>query len=187
MVFPQESHSLDSLLWSQFISGDYWERHKLKPQEIKYLDKRTQQRVNKLIQQPVLFPPVLKSWKTVRDQIGKLPEPDLEGSFDNEHILRVGAKAYPGHTGSYIDMPSKTLKAGDHGVPGGENMIRYQDGRIRYYTTFEAKRIQTFPENYRIDGSWTESMRQIGNAVPVELGHCIASSLIQAIHSHFKS
>lgn len=60
-------------------------------------------------------------------------------------------------------------------------MIRYQDGRIRYYTTFEAKRIQTFPNNYRILGSWTESMRQIGNAVPVELSYCIASSLSQAI------
>ncbi|NET47191.1 MAG: DNA (cytosine-5-)-methyltransferase, partial [Merismopedia sp. SIO2A8] len=79
-------------------------------------------------------------------------------------------------------MPSKALKAGDHGVPGGENMIRYQDGRIRYYTTFEAKRIQTFPDNYRISGSWTESMRQIGNAVPVELGYQIASSLAQAIY-----
>lgn len=181
--FPQESHSLDSLLWSQFISGDYWKIHKLKPPKIECLDKRTRQRVNRLIQQPNLFPPVLKSWKTVRDQIGKLPEPDTGGSFDNEHILRSGAKAYPGHTGSYIDMPSKTLKAGDHGVLGGENMIRYQDGRVRYYTTFEAKRIQTFPENYRITGSWTESMRQIGNAVPVELSRCIASSLTQAIES----
>lgn len=181
--FPQESHSLDALLWSQFISGDYWKIHKLKPPKIEFLDKRTRQRVNRLIQQPNLFPPVLKSWKTVRDQIGKLPEPDTRGSFDNEHILRSGAKVYPGHTGSYIDMPSKTLKAGDHGVPGGENMIRYQDGRVRYYTTFEAKRIQTFPENYRITGSWTESMRQIGNAVPVELSRCIASSLTQTIES----
>ncbi|PZO46507.1 MAG: DNA (cytosine-5-)-methyltransferase, partial [Phormidesmis priestleyi] len=85
------------------------------------------------------------------------------------------------HTGSYIDMPSKALKAGDHGVPGGENMIRYSSGRVRYYTTYEAKRIQTFPANYRILGSWSETMRQIGNAVPVELGHCIANALIAAL------
>jgi DNA (cytosine-5)-methyltransferase 1 len=83
------------------------------------------------------------------------PEPDIKGSFNDEHILREGARSYPGHTGSYIDMPSKTLKAGDHGVPGGENMIRYRDGRIRYYTIFEAKRIQTFPDSYEISGSWT--------------------------------
>ncbi len=179
--FPQESHSFDSLLWSQFVSFDYWERHGIKTSGVEYLDKRTRQRIDQLMQQPMLFPPPLKPWKTVRDQIGELPEPDTEGSFDDEHVLREGARVYPGHTGSHIDMPSKTLKAGNHGVPGGENMIRYQDCRIRYYTTFEAKRIQTFPDSYRIFGSWTESMRQIGNAVPVELGHCIASSLSQAI------
>lgn len=179
--FPQESHSFDSLLWSQFVSFEYWERHGVKPSGFDCLDKRTQQRIEQLTQQPTLFSPPLKPWKTVRDQIGELPEPDTKGSFDAEHVLREGARSYPGHTGSYIDMPSKTLKAGDHGVPGGENMIRYQDGRIRYYTTFEAKRIQTFPDNYRILGSWTESMRQIGNAVPVELSYCIASSLSQVV------
>ncbi|NER04609.1 MAG: DNA (cytosine-5-)-methyltransferase, partial [Okeania sp. SIO3C4] len=171
----------DSLLWSQFVSFDYWAKHRIKRSGVEYLDKRTQQQVAKLMQQPTLFPPSFKPWKTVRDQIGELPEPDTDGSFNEEHILREGARVYPGHTGSYIDLPSKTLKAGDHGVPGGENMIRYQDGRIRYYTTFEAKRIQTFPDNYKISGSWTESMRQIGNAVPVELGYCIGSSLSQAI------
>ncbi|WP_041547888.1 hypothetical protein [Chamaesiphon minutus] len=91
-------------------------------------------RVHQLIQQPTLFAPSLEPWKTVRDRIGDLPEPDFEGSFDSEHVLREGAKAYPGHTGSYIDMPSKALKAGDRGVPGGENMIRYPDGQVRYYT-----------------------------------------------------
>ena len=179
--FPQESHSLDSLLWSQFVSSDYWERHGIKPSGFEYLDKRIKQRIDKILEQPSLFRPSLKPWKTVRDQIGNLPEPDAGGNFNAEHIFREGARSYPGHTGSYIDMPSKTLKAGDHGVPGGENMIRYQDDRIRYYTTFEAKRIQTFPDNYRIFGSWTESMRQIGNAVPVELGYCIAQSLSKVI------
>jgi DNA (cytosine-5)-methyltransferase 1 len=105
----------------------------------------------------------------------------LSGSFDDEHILREGARSYPGHTGSYIDMPSKALKAGDHGVPGGENMIRYHDGSIRYFTTYEAKRLQTFPPDYKILGSWTESMRQIGNAVPVELGHRVADSLAKSL------
>jgi DNA (cytosine-5)-methyltransferase 1 len=180
-AFPKETHSLDSLLWSQFVSCDYWERHKIRPSAIEHLDTRNQQRVHQLIQQPTLFAPSLEPWKTVRDQIGDIPEPDFEGSFNSEHVLREGAKSYPGHTGSYIDMPSKALKAGDHGVPGGENMIRYPDGQVRYYTTFEAKRIQTFPDDYKIWGSWTEAMRQIGNAVPVELSHHIASSLTRTV------
>jgi DNA (cytosine-5)-methyltransferase 1 len=179
--FPKETHSLDSLLWSQFVSCDYWGRHRIKPSPIEHLDIRSQKRVHQLIQQPTLFTPSLEPWKTVRDQIGDLPEPDFEGTFNSEHVLREGAKAYPGHTGSHIDMPSKAMKAGDHGVPGGENMIRYPDGQVRYYTTFEAKRIQTFPDDYKIWGSWTEAMRQVGNAVPVELSHYIASSLAEAV------
>ncbi|NLQ04975.1 DNA cytosine methyltransferase [Cylindrospermopsis raciborskii] len=181
--FPQPSHSYDSLLWSQFVSYDYWERHQIKPISIEWVDQRTKQKINQLIQKPTLFPPVLKPWKTIRDQIGELPQPDSQGSFDQEHILRQGARSYPGHNGSYIDMPSKTIKAGDHGVPGGENMIRYPDETVRYYTILEleAKRIQTFPDNYRFIGCWTESMRQIGNAVPVELGYFLASSLSKAL------
>lgn len=180
-AFPRKTHSFDSLLWSQFIGYDYWERHGTQPPKIETLDKRVQQRIHRLKQQPILFGPSSKPWKTVRDEIGSLPAPDLEGSFHSEHVIRKGAKIYPGHTGSYIDMPSKTLKAGDHGVPGGENMIRYQNGDVRYYTTFEAKRIQTFPDDYKIFGSWTESMRQIGNAVPVKLSQCIAKSLLNRL------
>ncbi len=75
----------------------------------------------------------------------------------------------------------KTIKAGGHGVPGGENMLRHADGSVRYYTTYEAKRLQTFPEQYRITGSWSESMRQVGNAVPVELASIIAGSLVKKI------
>ncbi|MBE9062728.1 DNA cytosine methyltransferase [cf. Phormidesmis sp. LEGE 11477] len=180
-VFPEKTHSLEALLWSQFVSGDYWDHHNIEPPKIESLDRRVQKRVLQMQKQLTLFPPPLSPWRTVRDTIGRLPFPDSKGSFNEEHILRKGARTYPGHTGSYVDSPSKTLKAGDHGVPGGENMIRYRDGRVRYYTTFEAKRIQTFPDDYKIFGSWTESMRQIGNAVPVKLGHRIVSSLIQAI------
>ena len=56
-------------------------------------------------------------------------------------------------------------------------MVRFEDGSVRYFTTFEAKRIQSFPDDYHITGSWTEAMRQIGNAVPVTLAKTIAESL----------
>lgn len=51
----------------------------------------------------------------------------------------------PGHTGSVLDEPSKTIKAGAHGVPGGENTVVLDDGSVRYYTVRESARIQTFP------------------------------------------
>ena len=54
-------------------------------------------------------------------------------------------------------------------MPGGENMIRYQNESVRYLTVYEAKKIQTFPDDYIITGAWGEALRQIGNAVPVLL------------------
>jgi DNA (cytosine-5)-methyltransferase 1 len=132
----------------------------------------------KLVEKYGFFPPSLKPWLTVRDAIFDLPNPQIDTDYHSEHYYRGGARAYPGHTGSEIDQPSKALKAGDHGVPGGENMVRFEDGSIRYFTILEAKRIQTFPDNYPILGSWTEAMRQLGNAVPVQLGKIVAETLI---------
>jgi len=61
-------------------------------------------------------------------------------------------------------------------------MIRFPDGSIRYFTILEAKRVQTFPDNYPILGSWTEAMRQLGNAVPVQLGQTVAETLLPKIN-----
>jgi len=97
------------------------------------------------------------------------------------HVFQAGARSYPGHTGSPLDLPAKTLKAGDHGVPGGENMLVGDDGAVRYFTVRESARIQTFPDGFRFHGSWTETMRQLGNAVPVLLAQRVASSVAEQL------
>ena len=104
----------------------------------------------------------------------------------SDHIFHPGARIYPGHTGSILDLPAKTIKAGDHGVPGGENMIRYPDGTVRYLTVFEAKRLQTFPDDFVIEGGWGESMRQIGNAVPVRLAEIMGYELMTTLNGSNK-
>ena len=60
-------------------------------------------------------------------------------------------------------------------------MVRMADGTIRYLTVMEAKRIQTFPDDYIITGSWGEAMRQLGNAVPVQLAYIIGDSVLKAL------
>ena len=182
--FPEATHAEESLLWSQFITKEYWDRHDIQDYSSVLITKSISQKILKLKKQYSLFTPPRKPWLTVRDSISHLPPPNLHPSREfPDHILRTGAKIYPGHTGSPLDLPSKTIKAGDHGVPGGENMIRFPNGDVRYYTTLEAKLIQTFPANYKITGAWTEAMRQIGNAVPVKLASTISKSLVSKITS----
>lgn len=177
--FPEGAYSEDALLWDKYVTGAYWDSHNVSPASADWARRSLQK--ERLLLQYGMFRPDKKPWITVRDALKGLPEPYRQGNAYDEHLLRKGAKEYAGHTGSDIDQPSKTIKAGGHGVPGGENMIKYPDGQVRYYTVLEAKRIQTFPDDYPISGSWTEAMRQLGNAVPVKLANTIANSLFDAV------
>ncbi|MDQ6665574.1 MAG: DNA cytosine methyltransferase [Acidobacteriota bacterium] len=181
-AFPEETHSLDALLDEQWVSGEYWDRHKISKKDHPAIAGRLASRIARLREEDgmTLFPK--RPWRTVRDAISDLPDPEYAnvGEIPN-HIHNPGARSYAGHTGSAIDETAKALKAGDHGVPGGENTVVLPDGRIRYFTVRESARIQTFPDDYVFHGSWTESMRQLGNAVPVLLGETIALAIRQRL------
>jgi DNA (cytosine-5)-methyltransferase 1 len=174
---PQPTHGLDQLLWSQWRSGDYWKRHGLVRQRPGLMSQRLAQRlaiVRELEERDCSRAP----WRTVRDAIENLPKPTrARDDGGRDHCLRAGARAYEGHQGSFLDEPAKTLKAGAHGVPGGENSIALSRGRLRYFTIRECARLQTFPDDYVIAGPWTRAMRQIGNAVPVLLGRTMAERI----------
>lgn len=181
--FPKETHSEDRLLWDMYITREYWERHKISKTSSPTLDVPLKEKTSRLRDKYGMFEPDLLPWITIRDALSDTPDPKSNhGIID--HVFRDGARTYPGHTGSDFDWPSKTIKAGGHGVPGGENMIRFSDGSVRYLTTFEAKRIQTFPDDFVIKGAWGESMRQIGNAVPVLLAEKIGIELARKIKMH---
>lgn len=121
-------------------------------------------------------------WMTLSEAIKDLPHPSARNSKKwPNHLLQQGAKTYPGHTGSPLDRPAKALKAGAHGVPGGENMILYPDGSVRYLSVRESARVQTFPDDYVFLGSWSEAMRQLGNAVPVKLAEVVGLSVARAL------
>jgi DNA (cytosine-5)-methyltransferase 1 len=173
-AFPDPTHSRDALLWSQWRSGDYWDRHEVCARQ-RPPDAKGRARALRMDKPRGDLP-----WATVRDALHGLPDPEQHPRaahlFPN-HRFQAGARSYPGHTGSPLDEPAKTLKAGDHGVPGGENMLCRPDGSIRYFSVRESARLQTFPDEFLFHGSWTETMRQLGNAVPVALAEIVAGSI----------
>jgi DNA (cytosine-5)-methyltransferase 1 len=174
MLALTPTHSRDRLVWDKWVTGDYWRRHGMRapttPDADRALVKRL--RVND-------DPPAEQPWRTVRDAIAGLGEPDGK----NWHVFQSGARAYTGHTGSVLDEPAKALKAGDHGVPGGENMMVLDDGGVRYFTVREAARLQGLPDEWSFATSWTESMRQIGNAVPVQLAEALGGWMANTLRS----
>jgi DNA (cytosine-5)-methyltransferase 1 len=179
--FPEQTHEKDGLLYDKWVSGEYWERHKIAKKNRPAMPEKLRRRVDGLRS---MFPGMLlPAWTTVRDAISDLPEiapGDSCTKFAN-HFCNPGARSYPGHTGSPFDEPAKALKAGDHGVPGGENTLRFEDGTVRYFSVRECARLQTFPDNWIFEGSWTESMRQLGNAVPVRMCEIVANKLMQLL------
>lgn len=152
---PNATHSAKRLAWDQDVTGTYWTRHRLRRQTI--------------IMPTLDIAPAELPWVTVRDVLRGLGAPNGRAN----HVLQDGARQYVGHTGSPLDEPAKALKAGDHGVPGGENMMVKDDGSVRYFTVREAARLQGLPDDFKFKSVWSESMRQLGNAVPVQLSEAL--------------
>lgn len=176
--FPEGTHSMDALLWD-LAKGDYWDRHYV-PLRNRTMSPALRKRVERMEVKPSALP-----WRTVRDAIADLPDPELaptEAATYLNHRFQAGARPYPGHTGSPLDEPAKTLKAGVHGVPGGENMLLRPDGSVRYFSVRESARLQTFPDEYLFHGSWTETMRQLGNAVPVKLARAVGMDVARRLN-----
>ena len=173
--WPKATHSIESLLWSKYVTGEYFERHSIRPRRPSdILGKRIANFDPKSLD--------LRPALTLRDVIGDLEVRNIE---DPLHNFVPGARVYHGHMGSELDMPSKTIKAGVNGCPGGENIVMIR-GRPRYLTLREVARIQTFPDTFKMQGTRTQGIKRLGNAVPVELGSLLVSELTKAISGQSK-
>jgi len=69
------------------------------------------------------------------------------------------------------DEPCRTIKAQPGKFTGPFHW------KNRHFTAAELKRLQTFPDDYDIIGSYGKVVEQIGNSVPPKLGFVIASSV----------
>jgi DNA (cytosine-5)-methyltransferase 1 len=173
--FPEPTHSEAALLYAQ-SNGEYWAQHGLGARH------RPGAQTS--------LPDGKQRWRTLRDAITGLPEPlgdKIEHPNWLNHYSWPGAREYPGHTPNVLDRPAKTVKAGVHGVPGGETVLRRDDGSIRYMTVREVARVMTFPDNWRLEGPRSEQMRQLGNAVPVELGKVMARAVAESLRARSRT
>ena len=180
--FPWETHSYAALMFDQWVSGQYWERHGVSKSQRPKMPPKLTNTIERMC--GLGIEPTHRPWRTVRDALVGLPDPEhhpRKASRFLNHRFQPGARVYAGHTGSALDAPAKTLKAGDHGVPGGENMLVKLDGSVRYFSVRESARLQTFPDGYEFHGSWSETMRQLGNAVPVLLAQTVAASVAEKL------
>ena len=178
--FPAPTHSQEALAWSKYVDWDYWSRHGAR-RVCKPASKSEQNALKRVVlsdKKPKELP-----WQTVRDAISDLPTP-TKGEKVEGHWQHPGARAYPNHTGGCLDEPAKALKAGDHGVPGGENMLANRLGNVRYFTVREMARLQGFPDEFIISGSWKAATRQLGNAVPTSVGECIGKAVLRIMRAY---
>lgn len=70
-------------------------------------------------------------------------------------------------------------------IMNGGDPLPYQEApkRLRRLTLQEAAIIQSFPINYRFLGSQSSIFKQIGNAVPCNLGYAVASMLLDSLNN----
>lgn len=175
---PKPTHSKMALMRDQWGTGDYWKRHGIDP-----IDPMTDRdtKIREELQRTLLPPDDTLPWVTIRDRIHDLPAPVPRGETPSilNHVQHPGARIYPPcHLGSFPDLPAKALKAGTHGTPGGENILRSDSENIlRYFTTREAGRLQTFPDDWEFLGTWGACIKQLGNAVPVRIGEVYAEAI----------
>ena len=105
-----------------------------------------------------------------------LPD-DLQREFMKGSYYLGGGKTGLARRLSW-DEPSLTLTC----APAQKQTERCHPEETRPLTTREYARIQTFPDVWEFSGSMTSVYKQIGNAVPVNLGYAIARSMIKLLN-----
>lgn len=81
------------------------------------------------------------------------------------------------------DEPSLTLTCS----PAQKQTERCHPDETRPFTVREYARIQTFPDNWKFMGSVSQQYKQIGNAVPCNLGEEVGYSIIKFLNEYYSS
>ena len=151
------------------------------------------------------FPKPFGYIPTLRDALKDVPE--SEGSKYPEKKKKVLDLVPPG--GCWIDLPEDVAKeymgksyysgGGKRGMarriswdepcltltcsPAQKQTERCHPDETRPFTTREYARIQSFPDEWKFEGSVSQVYKQIGNAVPVKLGKAIGLAIVDYLNN----
>ena len=87
-----------------------------------------------------------------------------------------------GFGAQYLDpeKPSYTIPA-RYWKDGYDALVKYSETKVRRLTILELKRIQSFPDEYILDGSKKDVIMQIGNAVACKFAFHIGKHIIDLL------
>lgn len=117
---------------------------------------------------------------TVRDYLGEA----LQTEFYYMH-----PRSYARRGVFSVDEPSATIRGVNRPIPQGYKKHHGDkadptDGGVRELTTKERSYLQTFPENFILEGKKTDVEQAIGNAVPVKLAEFVATRILEYERTH---
>jgi DNA (cytosine-5)-methyltransferase 1 len=69
--------------------------------------------------------------------------------------------------------------------PAQKQTERCHPEETRPFTVREYARIQTFPDDWAFEGSMAQQYKQIGNAVPVNLGKEVGYSIVKFLNQYY--
>ncbi len=105
-----------------------------------------------------------------------LPE-DLQREYMKKSYFLGGGKTGMARRLAW-DEPSLTVTC----APAQKQTERCHPDETRPLTVREYARIQTFPDDWTFTGPLTAQYKQIGNAVPVNLGHAVGRALVDILN-----
>jgi DNA (cytosine-5)-methyltransferase 1 len=95
------------------------------------------------------------------------------------HDVKPGETVYAHYSDAWWrlvpDKPARTVKENHGGV-----FVHYAEDRV--LTPRELARLQDFPDTFVFEGTKSVVLKQVGNAVPVNLARAVAESLKECLH-----
>jgi len=110
---------------------------------------------------------LMKPGETAKDFIERMPK-------KAKNLIKYDMSTFKDkYRKQSLGEPSTTVFA--HLEKDGNRFIHPKQART--YTPREAARIQSFPDDFRFEGTMTKKFRQIGNAVPPRMAYIIAENI----------